>query len=310
MENYKMDEEMEALSAVQESKQEELMDLPNVVGVGLGHKVKNGKESSEKTLLVFVEQKVEKEDLKKSEIVPATIDKIKTDVVEIGPVYAQTDPVLNNRLRPFPAGFSIAHYKVTAGTAAALTMDRSATAPAKYYVLSNCHVLANSGAAAINDAIYQPGPYDGGTSADKVGRLSRFVPIVFSPTANNTVDCAIAEIDFLEYFGGEIHGIGHPKAISMVGVGGQLQKSGRTTGYTRGKVVAINATINVGYGTFGTARFVNQIVTTGMSAGGDSGSLVLDMNGNAVGLLFAGSTSATIINPISAVMSALNIDFA
>lgn len=305
-----MDDEMKALSEVQDSRQDELMALPNVVGVGLGHKVKNGKETAEKTLLVFVEQKVEKEALSKEAMVPAKIDNTKTDVIEIGPIYAQTDPVLNNRLRPFPAGFSIAHYKVTAGTAAALTVDRNAAAPAKYYVLSNCHVLANSGAAAINDAVYQPGPYDGGTSADRVGRLARFIPIVFSTAAANKVDCAIAEIDFLEYFGGEIHGIGHPKGIGSVAVGTALQKSGRTTGYSRGKVMAINATIDVGYGTFGTARFVNQIVTSAMSAGGDSGSLVLDMNGNAVGLLFAGSTAATILNPISAVMSALNIDFA
>ena len=310
MENYKLDDEMKALSEVQDSKQDELLALPNVVGVGLGHKVKNGKETSEKTLLVFVEQKVEKEALSKDAMVPAKIDNTKTDVIEIGPIYAQTDPVLNNRLRPFPAGFSIAHYKVTAGTAAALAVDRSATAPAKYYVLSNCHVLANSGAAVVGDAVYQPGPYDGGTSADRVGRLARFIPIVFSTTAANKVDCAIAEIDFLEYFGGEIHGIGYPKGIGSVVVGTPLQKSGRTTGYSRGKVMAINATIDVGYGAFGTARFVNQIVTSAMSAGGDSGSLVLDMNGNAIGLLFAGSTAATILNPISAVMSALNIDFA
>jgi hypothetical protein len=141
-----------------------------------------------------------------------------------------------------------------------------------------------------------------------VGRLSRFIPIVFSTTANNKVDCAIAELDSLEYFGGHIHGIGHPRGVGVISVGSKVQKSGRTTGYTRSSVMAINATINVGFGTFGTARFVNQIVTSAMSAGGDSGSLVLDMDGNAVGLLFAGSTSATILNPISEVLDALNIE--
>jgi hypothetical protein len=308
MENYKLDGDFKALSEAQESKQDELLDLPNVVGVGLGHKIKNGKETSENTLLVFVEQKVEKNELPKDALVPTKIDNIKTDVIEIGPVYAQSDPVLNNRLRPFPAGFSIAHFRVTAGTAAALAVDRGATSSSKYYVLSNCHVLANSGAAAVNDAVYQPGPFDGGTSADRVGRLSRFIPIVFSTTANNKVDCAIAELDSLEYFGGHIHGIGHPRGVGVISVGSKVQKSGRTTGYTRSSVMAINATINVGFGTFGTARFVNQIVTSAMSAGGDSGSLVLDMDGNAVGLLFAGSTSATILNPISEVLDALNIE--
>jgi hypothetical protein len=95
MENYKLDGDFKALSEAQESKQDELLDLPNVVGVGLGHKIKNGKETSENTLLVFVEQKVEKNELPKDALVPTKIDNIKTDVIEIGPVYAQSDPVLN-----------------------------------------------------------------------------------------------------------------------------------------------------------------------------------------------------------------------
>ena len=53
--------------------------------------------------------------------------------------------------------------------------------------------------------------------------------------------------------------------------------------------------------------FVDQFMTTGMSAGGDSGSAVLDMAGNVIGLLFAGSDAATLVNPIQAVNSALNI---
>ena len=41
------------------------------------------------------------------------------------------------------------------------------------------------------------------------------------------------------------------------------------------------------------ARFARQIVTSAMSAGGDSGSLLLDMDNRAVGLLFAGSPTVT-----------------
>ena len=53
--------------------------------------------------------------------------------------------------------------------------------------------------------------------------------------------------------------------------------------------------------------FVDQLMTTGMSQGGDSGSVVLDMDRYVVGLLFAGSDVATMINPIQAVLSALNV---
>ncbi len=55
------------------------------------------------------------------------------------------------------------------------------------------------------------------------------------------------------------------------------------------------------------AKFCNQIVTTDMSAGGDSGSLVLDTDNNPVGLLFAGSSTATILNPIAHVQLALKV---
>ncbi|WP_316504730.1 hypothetical protein [Nitrosopumilus sp.] len=62
--------------------------------------------------------------------------------------------------------------------------------------------------------------------------------------------------------------------------------------------------------TVGAAQFRNQIITTAMSAGGDSGSLTRDFAGKAVGLLFAGSPVVTIHNDITNVMQALNIKLA
>jgi hypothetical protein len=47
-----------------------------------------------------------------------------------------------------------------------------------------------------------------------------------------------------------------------------------------------------------------------MSAGGDSGSLVLDVDDNAVGLLFAGSSAVTIINNIQFVQALLGVRLA
>jgi hypothetical protein len=53
---------------------------------------------------------------------------------------------------------------------------------------------------------------------------------------------------------------------------------------------------------------VDQIVTSNISQGGDSGSLVLDENNNAVGLLFAGSDKATIFNRIQNVFRELKVE--
>ncbi len=91
-----------------------------------------------------------------------------------------------------------------------------------------------------------------------------------------------------------------------------VQKCGRTTSCTRGTVSSINATINVQY-SGGVAKFVNQVVIGGskgpFSKSGDSGSLIVTDNSNAnpVALLFAGSNTITIGNPIGAVLSSLGV---
>lgn len=310
MRNYLLEGEFKTLANVQSKEQDKLLGYSNVVGVGLGTKHSNGVDTGDPCLVILVEQKIDREFLDDSELIPATIGKCKTDVVEVGTIFAQTDMRNNERMRPAMGGCSVGHTRVTAGTIATTVIDRGATNPTRYYILSNNHVLAASNAASIGDIVVQPGVADGGTAAsDRIGRLARFVPIRFGGILTNTVDAAIAEVDQFDKCSPEIYSIGYVQGVANVAVGTRVQKSGRTTGYTRGTVIAVNATVNVNYGTPGVARFVNQIVTTDMSEGGDSGSLVLDMRENAVGLLFAGSPTVTIINPISAVLAALRVEF-
>ncbi|MHC4622236.1 MAG: Nal1-like putative serine protease [Planctomycetota bacterium] len=115
-------------------------------------------------------------------------------------------------------------------------------------------------------------------------------------------------------------GYGKPKSETLPAGLNLLNKSvkkyGRTTRLTKGKVYAVNAALNIGYGT-GTARFVNQIVITpgGFSGGGDSGSLIVcDGKGRTkkddrkpVGLLYAGNAFFTIANPIEPVLSRFSV---
>ena len=86
-----------------------------------------------------------------------------------------------------------------------------------------------------------------------------------------------------------------------------MQKTGRTTEYTQGQIVQIDVTTSVGYNGR-MATFTDQLMANGMSAGGDSGSAVLDEAGFVVGLLFAGSNTATLINPIQTVLDLLGIE--
>lgn len=127
----------------------------------------------------------------------------------------------------------------------------------------------------------------------------------------NRVDCALARPIDPAMFSDDIRQIGLVNDTKAPALGMRVRKYGRTTAYTEGNIKLLNATVNVNYSTISgprTARFTGQVITDGMSQGGDSGSLVVDTaEAKAVGLLFAGSDLATIFTPIDAVLDALNI---
>ncbi|MCD9873906.1 S1 family peptidase [Streptomyces guryensis] len=237
--------------------------------------------------------------------------------------------ILKRRMRPCPSGFSVGNVRVTAGTLGSVVYDflPGATVnppgpglgtPAKFYVLSNNHVLADSNRAQLGSPIVQPGVFDGGTDpADRIATLDRFITIQFAPQIpldrqNNVVDCALGAVEFQDatreqYFSGA------PRAWrrkANVAVGDLVKKTGRTTNISFGRIMAVDATIDVNYGTAGTARFKDQILTTNISAGGDSGSLVTSLDNVALGLLFAGSSTVTIANHVENVRALLRIEVA
>ena len=211
--------------------------------------------------------------------------------------------------RPACIGISTGHPNITAGIIGARLTDGT-----DVYALSNNHVYADVNAANIGDAVIQPGTYDGGSSpADDLGTLFDFEPIDFGAT--NTIDAAIA-LSSTALLGNATPGDGYgtPKSTTAEAfVGQRVMKYGRTTGPTKGRVYALNATVDVNYGAAGVATFVDQIIITpgGFSAGGDSGSLIVtdpkgkDKSGarQPVGLLFAGSNTVTIANPIDPVLA-------
>ena len=308
----------------------------NVVGMGVGVKWKKGQPTGEPALVVLVTQKLEKDQMSAADLVPPKLAEMQTDVLAIGyPFAGGNEPLevgaqtLARRIRPAEGGYSVGHFKITAGTIATCVYDilpggaisppaHGIGVPPRYYILSNNHVLANSNSASLGDPILQPGPIDGGTApADVIARLSRFIPITFEPPVpraqhNNLVDAAIAVGEFHDldreiYWTGYVRGW---RQKANVTVGTIVQKTGRTTNYTTGRITAINATVDVGYGGGLVARFKDQILTTNISAGGDSGSLVTTPDDVAVGLLFAGSSVATIVNQIEHVRSLLRVEVA
>ena len=181
-------------------------------------------------------------------------------------------------------------------------------------ILSNNHVLGRSGSAAAGEDTVHPGLIDTGcrtTGSLIVGDFAaNYVPLGSAnvDTALTTVRAGMVDTS------GAILDIGVPsqniRTTGLIGLG--VQKSGRTTGRTTGTITATNASVSIQYqkgcnsGKRFTVSFTNQIVTGDMSDGGDSGSLTVtnDASKNPVGLLFAGSSTTTIHNPIQAVVSA------
>src|SRR5215475_989811 len=209
------------------------------------------------------------------------------------------------------------------GTLGSLVKDSSGN----HYILSNNHVLARSNAGKAGELIMQRGYVDTVPACSKngtinVANLTKFVKLNFSG-GNNIVDAAIAKV-----IPGQVSSNGTILEIGTISsttvnpsVNLAVEKSGRTTAKTTGKIASINVSATVsGYGSCGkgtnTANFVHQFLinSRAFSAGGDSGSLIVTQPAsgkkpNPVGLLFAGSSTSTIANPIKSVLTALGVSF-
>ena len=192
------------------------------------------------------------------------------------------------------------------GTLGALVSDGSAL-----YILSNNHVLARANQAAIGEDVSQPGLIDNNCQP---GTIVADVA-AFPELGTTNVDAAIATLrPGAMDARGTIMDIGPPdETITAPSVGLGVAKSGRTTGLTTGTIGVVNATVNVQYqlncgqGKKFVITYLNQIIISGasFSAGGDSGSLITTSSSshNPVGLLFAGSSTITVANPIGEVLS-------
>lgn len=287
-----------------------LFSIPGVVSVGWGYKIKGGKQLGRECLVVGVERK--RRLIWPRHKVPVRIEGFETDVVEVGKIVAPPPPegpplALQDRKgkwRPAPGGVSIGHPQITAGTLACLVRVKGKQG---WRILSNNHVLANSNAGRIGDPIYQPGVADGGAVAHTIAKLEAFEPINFGG-APNYADCAIALPAEQMDVSPDILDIGLPVGYTEAELGLRVRKSGRTTGVNENFVQQVNAVAQVTYPGGRQAYFEDQIITGYMAAGGDSGSVVLDMQNRIVGLLFAGSDQITVVSPFKHVVDALDLD--
>jgi hypothetical protein len=243
------------------------------------------------------------------------------DVRVIGPVRALSSPGpadLRGRVRPLRPGLSVAHPAVTAGTLGGFVRVADGLA-----MLSNNHVLAASDAASVGDPVLQPGPADGGGEGDRVATLTAFQRL--RAEGANLVDAAVATLDAgVEASPGDLPGgplTGPVMLRPDIDPDEPVEKVGRTTGHTRGRITAVEVdAVAVQYDE-AVFTFDDQIEIEGdaggFSAGGDSGSVIWRSSDRApLALLFAGSTTGgrngggvTFANPLATVLDVLDADW-
>ena len=319
----------------------------NVVGAGLGHKEIKARSTDEVSLVVLVSKKEPLNRLKRQDVVPLKFGNFLTDVQEVGVLRFLGLPHEERQKsrRPAPPGISIGHYRSTAGTFGALVRDKST---GQVLILSNNHVMANTsdgrdGRAGRGDPILQPGPFDGGKEADMLARLERFAPLLREESypactlsswlgrlvnlkflqerrgyrlqlvkldeKGNLLDAALARPLDTAQVKDEVLGLGRVKGMAEARIEERVFKSGRTTGVTSGRVKVLDASVWVQISANSRVLMQDQLITEVMGQPGDSGSLVLNEKGGAVGLLMAGSEVVTIMNKASHIAALLNIQF-
>ena len=220
-------------------------------------------------------------------------------------------------------------YDIANGYCCSGTLGSLITNGSKLYILSNFHVLygdiesGNNGIIAGQQgytAVIQPGLVDVNCSASNAQVVANLISGGGSFTATNqdaNVDAGIAQIiSGMVNTSGAILEIGTISSSTVdASLNQSVKKSGRTTGLTTSKVIGLNATVSVSYETEcgGTTAFTKtysgQIIISNKGSkflnSGDSGSLMVENvsnNPRAVGLLFAGSSTAAVANPINDVL--------
>jgi len=305
-----------AVAAVQELHTKRLMADPEVIGTA----VTIDDNSQPAVMLLVTSQRA-------FDAAPKTLDGVPVKVVLTDKIVAMKTSGISHTAKqtpPIQLGTSGGwRYDLANGYCCGGTLGSLINVGGQQRILSNYHVLeadivsgGNTRVATTGDYIIQPGLIDVGCNAANAQNVATLVKTSSLPNSN--VDASSATvISGMVSSTGAILEVGTLSASTVAASLNQLvKKSGRTTGLTRSYVSGLNATVSITYenecagGTAFTKSFTGQILIANSRskflAGGDSGSLLAEdvtTNPRAVGLLFAGSTSIAVANPIGQVLS-------
>ncbi len=314
---------VQEVMAVQEAVTPDLMAMPDVLGTAVGQD-----DNGELTILVYVNLEG-KNPAASGRNIPRRLRGKSITVEFTEPFRALGKPAAKvshtaKQTPPIQLGTSGGwRYDLANGYCCGGTLGSLVQIGGAQYILSNYHVFesdivagGNNRVAATGDPIIQPGLIDVGCSAGNAQNVATLV--INSSLPGSNVDASIAQVvSGSVRTDGAILEIGTISSSTIAAALNQaVKKSGRTTRLTRSKVSGLNGTVSVAYdnecagGAAFTKTFTGQIIINNRGskflAGGDSGSLMVEdvaSNPRAVGLLFAGSSTLAVANPIDEVLS-------
>ncbi|MEM9546632.1 MAG: hypothetical protein AAGA77_11710 [Bacteroidota bacterium] len=302
---------------VKNSVEDELMAIPGVTGVDIGYKIVDNFTTNEHAIIVYIENIA---DVYVYEKIPPTIQGISTDIREGSFTYpTQTkresskfwnSDIMDTSIAPICGGYSIG----PCGANLYGTLGIIFTYQDIKYILSNTHVLLERPPASPGSPICHPTVNFGGDIKNsKVGEyVGGFI-------GERNVDASVARIIDDRYSDAKPNYILELKetagiAVAMVDM--EVEKFGRSTLHTKGKVVSTDYTSTVTYPNFGTFIFKNQLRIASndpirpFSIGGDSGSIIVNKQKQIVGMILGTTVIEgklyTIAHPIQDVINAFD----
>lgn len=295
---------------IQKAYQDKILAIPGVSGITVEQKQVKNKPTDEWAITVFVEKKRDKSQIPIHELIPETLEGFKTDVVEKKYCIDAT----------YRGGDFVESGNVGGGTLGCFATTRDTHKPV---LLTNQHVFFEE--PADNTVGTEVGP--------KVCSFcspccSKIIAKTLRASTNN-MDAAIAELLPGVQWTAEIEGIGtitnHHEVLPAETPADNsstylVQKRGTITGLTQGRVRPTRFTGPL-YKADGSSIRVPRVddllvvfPTAGFSRfseSGDSGSAVLNMLREVVGIHVAGAHDGSGLTvPIQRILDGLNIDIA
>jgi hypothetical protein len=299
-----MDDELGAARVAKERFADQLLANPDVYGVGVGRRRRAGKKTDEYAVVVHLLRKLPKGEVPAPRLVPAELRFVTAEGREVAvPVDVQerarptpelacssTDIEVQSRVRPAPGGVSAGH----SGTLGGWVWD---TVTEQVVALSNRHVFGTIAGASV----LQPSSDDGGSlPADQIARVLRA----------GSLDAAIAAPIDPSIVSKSVAG-GGPAVFRIADavIDMRVQKTGRTTGLTRGVVDLID--YDSGHDGSSSDQWIDG-EGGDFSDGGDSGALYLESDAGSggrrvVGLHWGGTGHDGVGHPIRAVFEDLGL---